>query len=343
MRKAGRTATQRDVATAAGVSTASVSRVLNSAGPVKPAVRARVQAAIESLGYIPHSAARALALNRSSTLGAIIPTLDEAIFAQGTNAFTSAARELGHTVIVSVSNYDLDDEPALIRTMLERGVDGLMLVGNRHRERVFHLLRDAGIPHVCTGAYEAASINPNIGFSNHDAVGVLVEHLLALGHQRFAMLAGVVDDNDRAAARLAGVTDRLSRANVELNDSCVLQVRYDVAHAREAFRALMQLQPRPTAVICGNDVIALGAVLEAERLGVRIPEDVSVTGFDNLPIAGEMNPSITTIAVPARTMGERAAVALVDAVLQKRNVKSEALSVRLIERETTGPAPVDAI
>ena len=339
MRKAGRTATQRDVAAAAGVSTASVSRVINAAGPVKPAVRARVQAAIDSLGYIPHSAARALALNRSSTLGAIIPTLDEAIFARGTNAYTSAARRLSHTVIVSVSHYDLDDEPALVRAMLERGVDGLMLVGNEHREAVFQLLRDAEVPHVCTWAFESGTNTPNIGFSNHAAVGVLVTHLIALGHQRFAMLAGIVSDNDRAAARLAGVTDQLAKDDIRMDEAAVRQVRYDVAEARAEFRALMQLHPRPTAVICGNDVIALGAVLEAANMGIRVPQDVSITGFDNLPIAAELSPAITTIDVPARQMGEQAAIALVNAVTQQCPIQSESLPVRLIDRETTGPAP----
>jgi len=305
-------------------------------------VRARVQAAKESLGYIPHSAARALALNRSSTLGAIIPTLDEAIFAQGTNAFTSAARKLGHTVIVSVSNYDLDDEPALVRAMLERGVDGLMLVGNDHRASVLRLLSDAAVPHVCTWAYESDAPVPNIGFSNHAAVGVLVDHLLSLSHRRFAILAGVALDNDRAAARLAGVTDKLMQAGISLHRPLIRQVPYDVAQARVAFQALMQVRPRPTAVICGNDVIALGAILEAARLGIKVPLEVSVAGFDNLPIASEMSPSITTIEVPAREMGEHAAIALVDAILQKRMIESESLPVRLIARESTGPAPANS-
>ncbi len=141
-------ASQADVARAAGVSTASVSRVLNDSPLVRPEARARIEAAMQKLNYIPHSAARTLAMNRSATLGAVIPTLNNALFARGINAFERAARRQGHTLLLSVHNYDLDEEVRLVRTMIARGVDGLMLIGNTHRPEVFEMLRAAGTRHV---------------------------------------------------------------------------------------------------------------------------------------------------------------------------------------------------
>lgn len=333
---ARRTVTQTDVARVAGVSTASVSRVLNGSDLVKPAVRARVEAAITALGYVPHEAARALALRRTRVIGAIIPTLNNAIFAKGVNAFEGAVRDRGYTLLLSVSNYDLDDERLLIRKMIERGVEGLMLVGNDHRPESFDELRSAQLRHVCAWTHIANAPAPNVGFSNSAAMADVVDHLISLGHRRIAMLAGSTRDNDRARERLYGVRARLADHGLALSEDRLAEIPYSVRAARKALPAI--LKSDPTAIICGNDVIAYGTLFEAQARGVVVPDDLSITGFDNLTLSGELSPAITTVDVPADDMGTEAAAALINAIESESGVASIELQTRLLVRGTTGPA-----
>lgn len=179
-----RSATQVDVARHAGVSTATVSRVLNGAGVVTPTARARVEAAIDALNYIPSSAARSLASKRSHTLGAIVPTLTNAIFAEGLNGFEAGCRARGYTMLLAVSNYDLGGEEHLVRTMIERGVEGIMLVGAEHTPRTFALLDQAATHHVCAWTAPTPGAQaPAIGFANGAAMRAVVAHLQDRGHE----------------------------------------------------------------------------------------------------------------------------------------------------------------
>ena len=327
------------MALAAGVSTASVSRVLNGSSLVRPDVRSRVERAMRALDYTPHEGARALATSRSMILGAVIPTLNNAIFAEGINAFERGARLRGRTLVLSVSNYDLELELEHVRRMVRRGVDGVLLVGNEHHPDVHDTLERAGTAHACAWAHDPAARAPNIGFSNRDAAGTVIDHLVGLGHRRVGMLAGITAGNDRARERLCGVAERLAAHGLELHPSDVAETVYAIREAREAFAALIDGwgAERPTALVCGNDVIAVGALLEAQRRGLVVPDDLSIAGFDNLPLAGELDPAITTIDVPAAAMGERAAAALVEAIDDGTVVASCRFEAELKVRQTTGP------
>ncbi len=332
-----RTVTQLDIARAARVSTASVSRVLNAMPSVRPEVRDRVKAAMAELNYIPHQGARALAMRRSRTLGAIIPTLNNAIFAQGINAFENAARDRGYTLILSLSNYDLAQERLLVRNMIERGVDGLLLVGNDHLPECFEMLRGAGLRHLCAWTHRAQAPAPNVGFSNARAVAAVVDHLVGLGHREMAMLAGITEGNDRARERVRGVRDRLAHHGLDLRCDRLVEVAYSIREARRVFPRLMRTGP--TAVICGNDVIAFGALFAARAAGLSVPADLSVTGFDNLALSGELTPAITTIDVPTDAMGRASADALIDALETDAPVRGRVLPTRLLIRASTGRSP----
>lgn len=331
-----RSVTQADVAREAGVSTASVSRVLNESDLVKPEVKARIQAAIKTLNYVPHDAARSLAMRRTRVLGAIIPTLNNAIFAKGVNAFERQAREQGYTLLLSVSNYDLEEERNLVRKMIERGAEGLLLIGNDHSDDVFESLSAAGVRHVCGWAYTDSSPAPNIGFSNAGAMVTIVDHLVSLGHRSFAMMAGITHSNDRARDRVNGLKDRLAHHGIGLEDESIVEIPYAIQDARRIFPQIMDRHP--TAVVCGNDVIAYGALFEAARLGFSVPEDVSITGFDNLALSSELDPAVTTVDVPAEDMGTRAAAALIEAIEGDTGVQGTVLETTLKIGGTTGPA-----
>lgn len=315
--------------------------MLNGIGPTKPGIRARIEQAIAQLDYVPHEGARALVTRRSLVLGAIIPTLNNAIFAEGINAFEAAARAQGFTLVLSVSNYDLAEERTLVRRMVQRGVDGLLLVGNDHLPESYEMLQRARVSHLCAWTYSETASAPNVGFRNAEAMAEVVDLLVSLGHRRFAMLAGIQSGNDRARARVAGVRTRLAAHGLDLPPPLLAESPYMIRAARDAFAQLMRgpVAKRPTAMICGNDVIAVGALLEARRRGTVVPDDLSITGFDNLAIAAEMDPSMTTVDVPAEDMGRGAALALINAINAGQPVESVLISTKLLIRETTAPSP----
>ncbi len=327
--------TQTDVAEAAGVSTATVSRVINNQGAITPSARQRVQEAIERLNYVPHAGARALAMQRTHTLGAIIPTLNNAIFAEGINAFERTAQSLGYTLLLSVSQQDLQHELALVIKMIERGVDGLLLVGNMHEEAVFDRLEQAEVSHVCTWAYDPAARAANIGFDNAQSMHAVVDHLVTLGHHNVGMLAGQVQHNDRARDRVVGVRSRLNHHGLSLSEANIIELEYAIEPSRVALRQL--LNRGVTAVVCGNDVIAYGALLEAQTLGRRVPEDLSITGFDDLSLSAQLNPALTSVQVNAVAMGKAAARQLTDAVEGRADMASVQMPTQLVVRQTTGP------
>lgn len=329
--------TQADIAQKANVSTATVSRVLNNLSSVKSQTRKRVEAAIAQFGYYPHGAARALASNRTFTIGAIIPTLNNAIFAAGINAFERQLQASNYTLLVAVSNYDQSLELTQVRRLLERGVEGLLLVGNDHAGSVHEMLRRTGALYVNTWTHDPICGHPNVGFSNRKAATMVVDHLLALGHRRFGMIAGITAGNDRARDRLVAVQERLAAHGLDLDPLAVQEVRYSI---REARRGLVQIIERgrlPTAMICGNDVIGLGVLFEAQERGIDVPGRLSITGFDNLPLTEHIRPGITTIDIPAAQMGRAAAEALLAAVRTKRPVASRELAAQLLVRGTTAP------
>ncbi|MBZ8134056.1 LacI family DNA-binding transcriptional regulator [Afifella sp. IM 167] len=329
--------TQLDIARKAGVSTATVSRVLNGSPLVKPALRARVEAVIEQLGYYPHAAARALASNRTFTLGAVVPTLNNAIFAACTNAFEREIQASNYTLLLAVSNYDLGAEEVLVRRLLERGVEGLLLIGNAHSEAVYELLARTRTNYVNTWAWEPQLQLPNIGFSNRRAGAALADHLVGLGHRRIGLVSGIAEGNDRVRERAIGVRERLAAHGLALEEAATTEIRYSVREGRRVLGEFVEAGTLPTALICGNDVIALGVLLEAMERKIPVPEALSITGFDNLPLTEHIRPALTTIDVPASAMGHLAARAILSAIGDGVPVASRELEAPLLVRETTAP------
>lgn len=341
----GHKVTIREVALAAGVSVATVSRALNMPGQVTPALRARVSAAAERLGYLAHGAARALASRRSGAIGAIVPTLDNPVFAACIDALQQRLDGHGYALLLASAGYDAAREARELRALLERGVDGVMLVGADHPPAVWRLLgpeSGRGVPAIVTWTSgDPAAPVPCIGFDNRAAARRIAVHLLALGHRRIAMIAGPTCGNDRAAARVAGVREALAAAGLCLAPPYLAERPYTVSDGRAALVALMALPEPPTAVVCGNDHLAFGALAGARALGLRIPQDLSVTGFDDLDFAAYADPALTTVRVPAAEMGRQAADHLVAAAAGTPPPPPAELEAPVMLRSTTGPAPDD--
>lgn len=324
-----------DVAAKAGVSTATVSRFLANPDQVREERRLKIQAAVDALGYIPHAAARALASNRTYTIGAIVPTLDNAIFARGIQALQERLQRHGYTLIVASSNYSLHQEKEQAETLIARGIDGLFLVGLDHDERLFERLDQSGTPFVNTWAYDPTINQPCIGFDNQRAARRLTEYLIDLGHTRFGVISAEIRDNDRAANRLQGIRDALARADMALADEAIVECHYDISDGRHALRRLLGQHEPPTAVVCGNDVLAYGAMIECQESGLKVPGDISVIGFDDLPLSQHIRPSLTTIHVPSAEMGRRAADYLVARLAGQETAEQIELEVSLVVRAST--------
>jgi LacI family transcriptional regulator len=332
--------TLEDVARRAGVSTASVSRFLNTPDRVRQERRDRIESAVSALGYVPHGAARALASQRTQTIGAVIPTLDNAIFAKGVQAFQRRLHAEGYTLLLASFDYDQDEEVRNVDALLTRGVDALLLVGCSHAEKLYERLEKTGVPYVQTWTLDPGQAHPCVGFDNREAARRMASYLIDIGHREIALVIGLTEGNDRAAERAAGVRDALSERGLPLPPDRYLQKRYDVAEGRSAMGQLLDRPVPPTAVICGNDVLAMGALFECQARGVPVPEMMSITGFDDLPLSANLQPPLTTLHIPAAEMGRRAAEYLLARLGGEPMPRSTELEVGLLVRGTTAPPPV---
>ena len=331
--------TLADVAKRADVSTATVSRCLNSPGQVQEATRIKVMTAVHDLGYSPNFGARALAARRTNTIGAIIPTMENAIFARAIQAFQEELHASGVTLLVSSSSYSPEIEEEQIRTLVARGADALLLIGHDRSQAIYEFLENRGVPVLISWAYDPTMARLSIGFDNRRAMAGLAKEVLRLGHRHIGIISAECAGNDRARARVDGVRDAMREHGLDPEMAHLIETPYSIENGGKALRRMTEHYPRPTAVICGNDVLAVGAVQMARELGLRVPGDVSITGFDDIELARVVDPPLTTVHVPHREMGRQAARLLVDMVAGHPARESVRLETTLRLRGTLGPPP----
>lgn len=328
----------RDVARAAGVSTATVSRAMNMPQLVSAALRERVAAAARELGWVPHGAARALATRRSGAIGAVFPTLSHGDFARAAEALQGELTARGYTLLLACSHYDLHQEHRLVRQFVESGVDAVVLVGNTHEPEMMELLTRRGVPYVTTFNHDPRQ-GHSIGPDNRKAMHRLTKYLLARGHRRFGVIAQSVENNDRATARLQGVRDALAEAGLSVRPQHFAEGRWSIAEGRALFGRITAKRPWPTAVICGNAYLAVGAVMEALHRGLALPDDLSIVGYDDVEIMRELPVPVTTLRVRSDEVGRRAAAYLVAAIDGTQADIELECEAEIIERASSGRVP----
>jgi LacI family transcriptional regulator len=326
-----------DVARLAGCSPATVSRVLNNNPSVDPDVRDRVMRAATQLGYVRNGSARALRSTKSRTVGVIIPTLDHAIYATMVHSLQARLAEKDVSVIINTSMYDIDIEFEQAKLLVERGVESVVLVGSIHRVETLAMLEQRNIAYVFTYTSMTTDVGAAVGFDNIKAGAMAARYLVDLGHTRLAMIAGITQNNDRASARRDGFLDELERHGISRDNVSIAESAYKIEGGRDAMRRLMTAPNPPSAVFCGSDIIAAGAIKYCHAEGIQVPEDVSVFGFDNLEVAELTHPELTTIEVPARDMGTIAAEYLLATPVQRQHMRQRELSLRLVVRASTAP------
>ena len=331
--------TLQDVADTAGVSTATVSRCLNYPNQVAERTRLKVQDAVDGLGYSPNFGARAMAVRRTNTIGAIIPTMENAIFARGLQAFQEELRSHGFTMLVASTSYRPDIEEEQIRTLVARGADALLLIGHERAQTVYDFLDMQGVPSLVTWAFDDDAKRPSVGFDNAAAMQDMAAKVIELGHRRLALISAEVAHNDRAGARLSGLRRAMTAAGLDPAQLQVLETTYGIEEGAQAFDIILKSSARPTAVLCGNDVLAVGALRRARELGIRVPEDVSIIGFDDIELAQITQPALTTVHVPHRDMGRSAGLALAQFVKDGTPLETVELKAHPVMRDTLGPVP----
>ncbi len=330
------TVTINQVAKMAGVSTATVSRALNKPESVSDTLKKKIESVITKIGYVPNAGARALMLKRTSTIGVIIPTLDNAIFAQGLEEFQYQLSQLGYQTLVASTNYDPKIESQQIRNLLLQGVEGIAMFGSSQKLELIRLLQTRKLPYIHIGTLKTPLKGYAAGFDNKKAIQLGVKYLLEAGHRHFGMIAGITNNNDRARDRVNGVIELLKKHQISLKKESIIEVPYQIQDARIALNKLLQINSKISAIICGQDILAIGALLEAQQKGIEVPKKLSIIGFDNLEITRHLKPSLSTIHIDSKGMWSKAAHHLISQISGLKELPKKIYTdIRLVVREST--------
>ena len=328
--------TIKDVAREAGVSVATVSRVYAGSARVAERTRSLVREVGARLGYSPHGAARSLITNRTMTLGVLLPDLYGEFFSEVIRGIDQTARRHDYHLLVSSAHQDPDALEAALRSMRGR-VDGLIVMA----PDLPAPLPGAGLPLrfpiVLLNSPDEAQETDSITIANFDGAYAMVRHLLGAGHRRIATLRGSVGNFD-AAERLRGYRAALRDAGIEPDARWELEGDFSEDSGYAAAARVLALDPRPTALFAANDSMAIGALCGFRHAGLRIPQDIAVTGFDDIPIAQYVDPPLTSVHVDISALGARATRRLVDSIESRgaREVAHEVLPASLIVRGSCG-------
>lgn len=328
--------TLNDVARAAGVSTITVSRTIRQPQIVNVATRTRVQAAIQELGYIPNMLAGGLASNESRVVAAIVPTLANSIFAEKLQGFYDVLSAHGYQLVLGSSNYDPAQEESLIRVFLAHRVAGIIITGASHSEGSQQLLRRSAIPVVETWSLLGEPSVGSVGFSNHAAAYAVVRHLFERGYRRLGFVSAPLEHNDRAQERRRGFEEALRDFGLERRDDAILTNTFSLRAGAESLRRILERRPDTDAIFCANDILAAGALLEANRLGLEVPSRVAIAGFDDVETSSQVLPPLTTVRIQRREIGCRAAEMLLASLAGEELVERKIdLGFELVVRGST--------
>lgn len=328
--------TIRDVARIAGVSTATVSRVINSPEVVNPETRDRVSKAMKACRYKYNALARGFVTKQSHTLGLIVPSITNPIFAESTRGVQDFANQKGYQVIIGNSDYRYEKEVRLCEVLRERQVEGLIITTTSLKGKILKTLMDDGFPFVLIYSTIRKGPFSAVGVDNFLGGYRATEHLIRLGHQRVAMLAGGFSFSDKSLNRWHGYKKCLRDNNIPYDPTLVVQTLYTLESGRQGIKSLLSTDNPPTAVFCSNDFMAIGAIQGAKELGVFTPENLSIVGFDDMAISSYLSPGLTTIRQPAYEMGRDGVKILLNSIQnQLKKPVHHILETSLIIREST--------
>lgn len=326
--------TIKDVARRAGVAPSTVSNFLTGNARVSPPTAERIQEAIDALGYIPNLAARSLRINQTKTFGLIVPDISNPFFSEIVRTIGHVSQRMEYALILCDSGGDGGRERALLSNLLSQRVDGILMIHTGRRDDYARLAQNAARPIVFVDR-EVTGMRSVV--TNNAAGGRLAaRHLLGLGHKRIGILAGDVHVRN-VKERIDAFIAEVEAQGLSIDPSAIISGEQTLETGREV-ELLLRMRKPPTAIFATNDIIALGAWRKLLELGVRIPEDISLIGYDNIEMTEITVPALTTIGQDKHDMGRQAVLALIDA-LETKKVTGETTYVppQLIVRNSTGP------
>lgn len=329
--------TLADIARETVTSVATVSRAMSQPGLVQPDTLERIQQVAARLGYVPNSRARSLVSGKSNTIGVVVPTLNSPIFSATLQEMQRAFSANGYQLLIASHEYDAGNEATALAQLISHGVDGLVVVGGDRPQSTRILIDGAGIPLV--QMWEGREGCDRVLVDSYHAGFLIARYLLDLGHVRFGVICGNLRNNDRQAARVNGIRAALHENGVTLPQTRISQHPLTLSDGRAGCMNLLSMVPRPSAIIGTADLLAIGAMIEAQGRGVIVPDSISFAGIDNVAFAAHLSPPLTTVDIPAASIGAETAVLMLQRLEEGNQTpdRSVQLPVNLVVRHSTGP------
>ena len=332
--------TIRDVARLAGVSTTTVSRVINRSGTVSEARRLRVERAINELAYVPNAVARHLRSKRTKTIALILSDITNPFFTTIARGVQDVAGPRGYAVTFANTDESESQEREYLQTLVQRQVDGVLLVPAGNSPEPFRLLRSQKIPVVLLDRRVSVRQVDEVRCDSEAGAYALVRHLLRLGHRRIAVITGrrhISTSTDR----VAGYERALAWAEVPLDRDLIRYDSFSLAGGYRMIKEILAVEPRPTAVFATNNFIAFGALRALREANVNVPGDMSLVTFDDLPEEWHDDPFLTVLAQPAYELGRQAAELLFERLEKGAQGKRRVIVLpgAVIPRRSSGPPP----
>jgi len=326
----------KDVAKGAGVSVATVSRVYNHSHHVREETRQRVRRTAQHLGYSPHGAARSLVTNRTYTIGVLLPDLYGEFFSELIRGIDQRAQASSYHVLLSSARPHGESLEPVLRSMRGR-VDGLIIMTPDLDTPISGHSLPMGFPVVLLNGAPGDAAYDSLGIDNFAGASAMVRHLASLGHRRIAIICGAPQNFD-ATERLRGYGAAVAELGLDADPALRLPGDFSEAAGHAAARRILEGGPRPTAVFAANDGMAIGALSAFREAGLRVPEDIAVTGFDDIPMAQYVDPALTSVHVDISELGRCAADRLLTALREPspRSLQRQTLATTLVVRRSCG-------
>ncbi len=304
-----------DVAEFAGVSTMTVSRALKSGGQVSKETRQRILEAVDQLGYVLDQSAGALSSGRTGFVAALVPSINNSNFSDTARGITDCLDGTGLQLLLGYTDYSVEKEERLIESMLRRRPEGVILTGGSHTERARRLLKASGIPVVETWEIPEEPIGQVVGFSNGLVMEQLVRALAAKGYRRFGYIGGTTARDTRGSMRRAGFLKAVTELGLPRGRVISFGVPpISIEQGAQAIVNMLERWPDTEVVLCVSDLSAFGALMECQRRGLKVPDDIAIAGFGDYEISAFCHPRITTVNVDCYGIGSHAAKKLLQAI-----------------------------
>jgi LacI family repressor for deo operon, udp, cdd, tsx, nupC, and nupG len=335
----------KDIAKAAGVSHSTVSRALSDSPLIRAETKARIQRLAREMGYTPDAIARSLVTQKTRTVGVVVTTITDPFVAEVVQGIEDAAHENDYSVILASSASEPERELAAVEMLRGKRVDGLIVTSSRVGALYLEHLERIGVPVVLVNNHNELSgrYTFSVSVDNQHGGYLATNHLIERGHRRIAYVTGPADHSDDAE-RLAGYRQALGKVGLAFDPTLVVPGNGRLDGGERALHALTNPESPPTAVFCYNDMTAIGLLSATRKAGLCVPADLAVVGFDDIPLATHVHPSLTTIVQPQRDMGQQAmdmALTLMTADDSGPPFSDIVVKGKLIVRESSGPKNTD--